>query len=334
MARLRSAPSVRKIAEELRLSGSDPVSAVVGYCRTRVDSWINSFKGQMTLPRLHQLIDEHLSLRHVVVRSDDELDVVVREQLDRREVIFGTLKGEFASGTEAITIKLRNPGVGMKRNLAVIDGRGERAHRVYFGIRHEESHLLSLSPAQLSFVFRRTHATRNAAEERLMDRIAGEIAFYPSLFRHELNRLQRRYGRPCFHLVDDVRTEVCPNASWTATAVAVVEQNDFPAVFLTARYGSKTSDMDPRSPSWALRVSPRGNKAAREAGLTIHWNYRVPKASIIHTVFHAPHRVLDLHADERLGIWTSSDGSRLRDLPVHVEVRRRRDDVAAIITLD
>src|SRR5437660_11080596 len=109
MARLRSAPSVVKIAEELQLSGNDPVSAVLGYCRTRVDGWIKSFKGQMTLPRLHQLVDEHLSLRHVVVRTDQELDDLIREQLERHEVIFGTLKSEFASGTEAITIKLKNP---------------------------------------------------------------------------------------------------------------------------------------------------------------------------------------------------------------------------------
>jgi hypothetical protein len=333
MARLRSAPGVRNIAEDLRLSGNDPVSAILGYCRTRVDSWITSFNGQITLARLHQLVDERLNLRHVVVRTDQELDELVREHLGRREVIFSTLKSEFASGTEAITIKLKNPGIGMKQNLAVIDGRGDRAHRVYFGIRHEESHLLSLTPAQLSFVFRRTHATRNAAEERLMDRIGGELAFYPPLFRPELVRLQRRYIRPCFQLVDDVRAEVCPDASWTATAIAMVEQNDFPALFLIARYGSKTSDPDPRPPSWALRASPRGNQAARAAGLIIHWNYRVPPGSIIHTAFHAPHTLLDLHADERLGIWTSSDGSRLRDLPVHVEVRRRRDDVAAIITL-
>jgi hypothetical protein len=332
MARLRSAPSVLKIAEELRLSGNDPVSAVLGYCRTRVDSWINSFKGQMNLPRLHQLIDEHLSLRHVVVRSDQELDELVREQLERREVIFSALKDEFANGTEALTIKLRQPGVGMKRNLAVIDGRGERAHRVYFGIRHEESHLLSLTPAQLSFVFRRTHATRNAAEERLMDRIAGELAFYPPLFRPELNRLQRRYVRPCFQLVDVVRAEVCPEASWTATAIAVVEQSDFPALFVTARYGSKKGDAGPRSASWALRVSPRGNQAAMTVGLMIPWNFRVPHGSIIHTAFHTPYPLFDQHADERLGIWTASDGSRLRDLSVHVEVRRHGDQVSAIIT--
>jgi hypothetical protein len=333
MVRLGSAADVRKIAKDLGLSGHDPVRAVLEHCRAKVVSWVEEFDGRLALNGLHNLIDDRLSLQHVVVTSDDELRELVRRQVARGELAFATLTDEFAGGTEAITFKLRNPGFGMRRHLAVIDGRGERAARVYFGKRHEASHLLSLAPTQLSFVFRRTHATRTAAEERLMDRIGGELAFYPPLFRPELDRLQRRYIRPCFQLVDDVRAEVCPEASWTATAIAVIEQNDFPALFLTARYGSKTSDTDPRSPSWALRASPRGNTAARAAGLTIHWNYRVPKASIIHTAFHAPHRLLDLHADERLGIWTSSDGSRLRDLSVHVEVRRRRDDVAAIITL-
>jgi len=167
-----------------------------------------------------------------------------------------------------------------------------------------------------------------------MDRIGGELAFYPLLFHPELERLQRRYVRPCFQLVDDVRAEACPDASWTATGIAVVEQNDFPALFVTARYGSKTSDSGPQSASWALRASARGNQAARAAGLMIPWNYRVPRASIIYTAFHAPDRLSDQHADERLGIWTSSNGSRLRDLPVHVEVRRRGDQVAALVTLN
>lgn len=300
----------------------------------KVASWVEEFEGRLALTGLHNLIDDRLSLQHVVVTSDDELKELVRRQVARGELGFATLNDEFAGGTEAITFKLRNPGIGMRRHLAVIDGRGERAARVYFGKRHEASHLLSLAPTQLSFVFRRTHATRTAAEERLMDRIGGELAFYPPLFRPELERLQRRYIWPCFQLVDDLRAEVCPEASWTATAIAVVEQNDFPALFLTARYGSKTGDAGPQSASWALRASPRGNQAARTAGLMIPWNYRVPPGSIIHTAFHAPYLLVEQHADELLGTWTSSDGSRLRDLPVHVEVRRRADQVSAIVTLN
>jgi len=65
----------------------------------------------------------------------------------------------------------------------------------------------------------------------------------------------------------------------------------------------------------------------------IPWNFRVPKGSIIYTAFHTPYRLLDQHAEERLGVWTASDGSRLRDLPVHIEVRRHGDQVSAIVTL-
>ncbi len=201
MRRLREAPGVIKIAKDLALASADPVEAILDHCRGRIASWVTEFKGHLTLTRFHQLIDDRLNLHHVVVRTDQELDDLVREQTGRGEVIFGTLKDEFAGGTEAITFKLRNPGVGMKRHLAVIDGRGERAARVYFGKRHEGSHLLSMSPVQLSFVFRRTHATRNAAEEQLMDRIGGELAFYPPLFRPKLDRLQQRYLRPCFGLL-------------------------------------------------------------------------------------------------------------------------------------
>lgn len=335
MGRLRDAPDVVKIAKDLGLMSADPVEAILDHCRGRVASWVTTFKGRLTLPRFHQLIDDHLDLHHIVVRSNLELDDLIREQTGRREVIFETLKEEFAGGTEAITFKLQNANAGMRQHLAVIDGRGNRAARVYFGKRHEGSHLLSLSPGQLGFVFRRTHARIYAAEERLMDRISGELAFYPPLFRPVLNRLQQAYMRPCFNLVDDVRNEVCPEASWTATANAVVEQNDFPALFLAGRYASKTQDPGPGSPSWALRISSvRSNQAAKSARLIIPWNYRVPATSLIYRAFHEPLGMLDPHADERLGIWTASNGSCLPDLPIHIETRKHSDQVTALITLN
>ncbi len=334
MGRLQQAPGVVQIARDLSLASADPVEAILDHCRTRVASWVTGFKGRLTLQRFHQLIDDRLNLHHVVVKSDLELDDLIREQTGCGEAIFETLKDEFAGGTEAITFKLRKAEVGMRQHLAVIDGRGQRAARVFFGKRHEGSHLLCLSPLQLSFVFRRTHATKNAAEERLMDRIGGELAFYPPLFRPQLNRLQKIYVGPCFDLVDDVRNAVCPEASWTTTAIAVVEQNEFPALFLTARYASKTRDPGPESPSWALRVSVRANQAAKSAGLNIPWNYRVPETSLIYRAFHAPLGMLDAHADERLGIWTASNGSRLLDLPIHIEARKHGDQVTAIITLN
>lgn len=334
MRRLKDEPDVVKIAKDLGLGSTDPVEAILDYCRERVASWVIDFKGRLTLPRFHQLIDDQLSLHHVVVTSDQGLDELIRDRTRRGEIIFETLKEEFAGGTEAITFRLKKPGVGMRRHLAVIDGRGEQAARVYFSKRHEGSHLLSLSPMQLSFVFRRTHAMKNAAEERLMDRISGELAFYPPIFRPELERLQEGYVRPCFDLANVVRREVCPESSWTATTIAIVEQNASPALFLTARYASKTRDFGPESPSWALRVSIRGNQTAKIAGLFIPWNYRVPEGSVIYRTFHAPDGMLNMHADERLSIWTASNGSRLPDIPIHIEARKHDDQVSAIITLN
>ncbi len=334
MPRLRQAPSVIKIARDLGLSGHDPVRAVLDHCRAKVDAWANDFRGTLTLSRLHQLIDHHLNLHQVVVKTDVELDELIREHVARKEVVFATLRDEFAQGTEAITVRLRHAGVGMKRHLAVIDGRGERALRVYFGKRHESSHLLSLASTQLELIFRRTHAQQNAAEERLMDRIGGEIAFYPPLFCPELHRAERRYGRPCFQLIDELRAETCPDASWFATGIAAVEQSASPALFVTARYAARTEHQTDPSASLALRASARGSVAAKAVGLVIPWNYRVPHSSAIYDAFHAPVTAPEVHADERLGAWTASDGSRLRDLPIHVQVRRYGDHVAAIVTLN
>jgi len=134
--------------------------------------------------------------------------------------------------------------------------------------------------------------------------------------------------------VDDLRDNVCPEASWTATAIAMVEHSDFPALWLTARYGGKTRDPGPGSPSRALRSRSRWNNAAKDAGLIIPWNYRVPVDSLIYRAFHESIWILDQEADERLGQWTSSNGSHLPDLPIHVEIRKQIDQVAAIITLN
>jgi hypothetical protein len=107
--------------------------------------------------------------------------------------------------------------------------------------------------------------------------------------------------------------------------------NDVPAVLLSAHYGAKRGD-NSVPPSWALRTGRvRASASARNLGMVIPWNYRVPRSSVIYEVFHgvAPSHT---HADERLGSWTSSDGKGLRDLALHVEARRYGDEVLAILT--
>src|SRR5882724_8935236 len=106
MPQLQRAPSVIRIARDLGLSGNDPVQAILDHCLAKIEVWASEFKGSLTLSRLHQLVDNHLDLQHVVVTTDDELDVLIREQVVQKELGIATLRDEFASGTEAITFRL------------------------------------------------------------------------------------------------------------------------------------------------------------------------------------------------------------------------------------
>jgi len=335
MGQLRRAPEVIKIAAGLSLQGDDPVREIMKYCDNQVESWLAKYPTPKTLTTFHKIISDRLSIHHVKVETDEELDALVREQTGRGEVIFHTLRDEFSQGTQAITFKLAHAERGMKKHLAVVDGRGDRAPRVYFGKRHEDSHILTLSPYQLSFVFRRTHLRKTSAEEALMDKIAGHLAFYPKLFQPQLHQLQDRYGRPCFQLVEDLKLRVCSEASYTATAIATVEQNGLPALLIDARYSTKRRDSSVPPTSWALRAtSVRASAQARRTGLVIPWNYRIPTSSIISQAFHDGLVLRHDHADERLGAWSCSDGSRLPDLPVHIELKKFADHVLALITLN
>lgn len=168
-----------------------------------------------------------------------------------------------------------------------------------------------------------------------MDKIAGHLAFYPKLFQPQLRQFQHRYGRLCFQLVEDLRLAVCSEASYTATAIATVEQNELPALLIDARYSTKRGDSSVPPTSWALRAaSVRASAPARRTGLLIPWNYRIPPSSIISRAFHDGLALRHDHADERLGGWTCSDGSKLPDLPVHIELRKYADHLLALITLN
>jgi hypothetical protein len=88
------------------------------------------------------------------------------------------LKSDFASGTGAITIKLQNPGIGVKRSRlsSTVAASG---HPACFRIRDEESHRLSLSPSQPTSIFRRTPATRRYERRPGSPHLADFLVWWP-----------------------------------------------------------------------------------------------------------------------------------------------------------
>ncbi len=78
------------------------------------------------------------------------------------------------------------------------------------------------------------------------------------------------------------------------------------------------------------------NQAARDAGLHIPWNMRVPQLSVIARV-HAEDIDTILNrgtAEENLCSWTTSGGDALPEVGVIVEARKMGDHVHALVTVE
>jgi hypothetical protein len=70
------------------------------------------------------------------------------------------------------------------------------------------------------------------------------------------------------------------------------------------------------------------NDAAKERGVNLHRNWRVPEQSVIARVFE-----LGGHAEssEDLSWWTTSNGSHLAACPVRVKAKKNGNTVAALL---
>jgi hypothetical protein len=69
------------------------------------------------------------------------------------------------------------------------------------------------------------------------------------------------------------------------------------------------------------------NEAAREEGIQLHKQWRVPKESVIASVFASGEYA---EATEDLSWWTTSSGSRLDKCPVLVKARKGWEAVEAL----
>jgi hypothetical protein len=69
---------------------------------------------------------------------------------------------------------------------------------------------------------------------------------------------------------------------------------------------------------------------AKQRGLYIPKNFRVPEASIIHAVF--VDKRDSASARECLSLWEASGGKRLKAMTVRVEVRQHFESVLALLS--
>ena len=133
-------------------------------------------------------------------------------------------------------------------------------------------------------------------------------------------------GRASFKAVEDVRLELCPEASKESAVIGIAAAWPTPCLVLRAGMATKKGERAVAAqagfgfhpaPQPALRaVSAKPNDAARGTDLAVFPNMRVPERSIIHKVFVG--ELYDGEADEDLSWWETSGGQQLPALGVRV----------------
>jgi hypothetical protein len=337
MAALHESAQVYQLARDLKIKVSKPnelVPAIMQYCEQRIGQLMPGLPGCETLTEMLEWVANRLGTSFVMIHTDEDLQRVKQEYLERRELGFVQLEDELAPHVFGLTIKLQHREPWEQEFVSIIDCRGEKAMRAYFTKWHELAHLLTLT-SQKKVVFKRTHASVNGNDpvERLMDIIAGYFGFYPQIARKFMN------GELSFNAIERLREQLCPEASLQSALINFVRGWSHPCILLRAEPALKKDEeaqlcqgrfdfLD--APQPALRVvQVSTNDLAREKRFTIHKNMRVPEHSIINWVFSGA--VLYDKAEECLSWWETSNGTRLPRCGVRVKAKRSGLSVEALV---
>ncbi len=347
MNTLSRSPKLISMARGLGLASDDAAQTILSFCRKRIAKILKSACSIQTIWDFERIVCANLNLVIHEIWNDDELrEFSLRYARDEGDSKFAALDMDLEKEDTFGVIYQRHKrnDAGEFQYVAFVDCRGHKAWRRFFTRWHEIAHCLT-SYEQYEFPFRRTNTTdiQKDPVEKLMDIIAGELAFTETLFRPVLHAtLGNR--RLSFDTAEEVRRLFCPDASAQATLNACATHAIKPTVLLEAGLGLKKSQqqalrdgqlnlLPTRAPSPCLRVlRSMSNAEARKIGLQIHKNWRVPGYSIIAKVFNSEFES-DGEAVENLSSWKSSDGSSLSDFDVVIQARKVQDKIVAIVTL-
>jgi hypothetical protein len=332
---LRSSPQIWKLAQDLGVDPqSDPVAAILRFCNKRVQRIAREFKCA-TLDTLLTTVAAALGTTFVEIHSDNDLIDLQKRYLAQEEKAFATLRTDLSGDVLAITYKLLNRKRWQRPYVSVIDCRGERRNRAYYSKWHELAHLLTLTD-QMRLSFARTHTQVGQSrdpEEALMEVIAGRFGFWQELLAPQAK------GEISFEAIETLRTQQCPDASVQASLIGIANAWPSPCVLVYAGLGLKKRESDglrqstfgfSEPPLPELRVLKlQVNEFAKESGLTIFPNMRVPTSSVIYKVF--SEQTSKAEAVEDLAWWSTSDGKALSPRRVRVRARRSGVGVQALI---
>ena len=336
---------LKRVAKELRLDPTGNIEdMIVHHCLTLLRTWVDAHGAPSTLSDLADGFAASLDLRITEVRTEDDIDEVLRQVTPVQQVVIGDLKTEFGGDTDAITVRRLDRKPWDREFWAIINCQGWHEYRRYWSKWHEIVHRL-LDGKQLAFAFRRTSEHRPEPAEALVDRVAATLAFYPGMFEPVVMEEYAREGRLTFDVIDSVRERIAPDASREATVNACLRHIPSPVWFLQCRVGLKASErrrlnspqtsfFPEEAPEAKLRVRHGSSSPSAEGlGIRFHPNMRVPASSIVSLGFLDPWGE-PVEGTETLRAWETSSGGPIGYGEIHFEARKTgNDEVWAIAQL-
>ena len=343
---LNQQSEIVRLANTLGIYGHpQPADAILSYCFQRVQGWIDEFGGVDSLSTLEKLVCNKLRLKFEYVESDEDYVRILQAYEAKGEVVIRRLLEQLDHATFGGVFQRLHAGPRDRDHyVAVIDCRGAKRHRRFFTKWHELAHILTLNH-QMELIFLRDTKVKKP-EEQMMDLIAGRIGFYPSVFQRAFNAELEAYGRFDFGLIQRVRDNVCPEASYESTLHACHVIYDRPCLLVRVGYGLSKSEQQAVSdqqtnfladnqPIPQLRaLSAQSNDAARQSGLRLHRNMRVPAGSHLYRAYQEGVLGSDYpqgNCRENLAVWEHSDGRQLPIREVTVYTRMQGDTLLALM---
>ncbi len=332
---LKRSYKIHALAADLGIDPTgDPVREILRFGEKRIRRFLRDFPDCATLSQLLEIVASKLGTKFEEILTDEGLEEVRTRYLRQNEKAFAALHEELPAQVFGVTFKRTSRKPWELPYVSVIDCRGEKKSRSYYTKWHELGHLLILTD-QMRLTFRRTHfgLDDKDPEEALVDVIAGSFGFLPEMIQPLAK------GQPSFDLIEDIRTQLCPEASQQASTIGITKAWPKPCILLQAQMGLKRGERRelaqgtlgfqdrPKEVLRAVQVTP--NDAARAANFVVFPNMRIPQRSIIAKVFSG--EATNDQAAEDLSWWESSDGGKLPKMRVTVQARSSWDGVRALI---
>lgn len=323
---------IRTLASDLKLKPSDdPVSEIIRFCHKQVKSFLVKFPKCSNPVELLRVVAEALGTEFREIHTNDDLKSIQTEFLQQKESGFVSIHKELNGEVLGITLRRLNRQPFDRAFVSIIDCRGENKPKAYYTKWHELVHLLLLTD-QSRLVFYRTHSEQaKNPEEALVDVVAGTLAFYPPMV------VAHARGDISFDAIERVRNEIAPQASHQSALLGITKAWPKPCILVDAALAYKAGEVTsqgsfdfkkpPKRALRAVHVTP--NDAAREIGVRTIRNFRVPKESVINSVFQS--EVPYAEAVEELSWWTSAGNAKWEGGSVLVKAKKYGDRVQALM---